>query len=86
MHFHQMMLTASADEDYAHFGRTVADALHRRTMQGLMPATPDPTALRLHEELFESVQAGDPVGAERATRGIIDEADAASMAGCEYRG
>jgi DNA-binding FadR family transcriptional regulator len=44
-----------------------------------MPATPEPAAVRLHADVAEAVQAGDPAGARRAMQAIIEEAAEAML-------
>ncbi len=45
-----------------------------------MPATPEPGAVRLHADVAEAVQAGDPAGApRRAMQAIIEEAAEAML-------
>lgn len=39
-----------------------------------MPAHPNPAAIRLHADVAQAVQAGDPDAAEQAMREIIREA------------
>lgn len=59
----------------------VAEVLTGRTHHGLLPATPEPAAVRRHADVAEAVQAGDADGARRATQAIIAEAsDAPSSA------
>jgi DNA-binding FadR family transcriptional regulator len=50
-----------------------------RTHHHLMPSTPNPTAIRLHGDVAQAVQAGDPAAAEQAMRDIITEATAAML-------
>jgi hypothetical protein len=39
-----------------------------------MPARPEPEALRLHAEVSDAIQGGDPARAEKAMRAIVQEA------------
>lgn len=72
--FHRTLLAASGNEMFLGLADAVAELLAGRTHHNLMPATPDPVAVRLHAEVAEAVQAGDPEAAERAMRGIVHEA------------
>ena len=51
-----------------------AEVLAGRTHHGLMPAPPNPVAIRLHGDVAEAVQAGDAAAAAAAMQAIIDEA------------
>jgi DNA-binding FadR family transcriptional regulator len=43
----------------------------------MMPETPNPAAIALHDEVARAVRLRDDAGAERAMRAIIDEAASA---------
>jgi DNA-binding FadR family transcriptional regulator len=72
--FHRTLLQASGNEMFGALDAIVAEVLSGRTRHGLMPATPEAAAIRLHADVAEAVQAGDPTGARRAMEAIIDEA------------
>jgi len=78
--FHGTLLAASGNEMLAALAGVVAEVLAGRTHHDLMPATPNPAAIRLHGDVAQAVQAGDPVAAEAAMREIITEAAAAMRA------
>ena len=71
--FHRTLLLASGNEMYGALDTVVAEVLSGRTRHGLMPATPEPAAVRLHADVAEAVE-GDPAGARRAMQAIIEEA------------
>ena len=72
--FHRVLLNACGNEMLAAFGDLVAELLAGRTHHHLMPSTPNPTAIELHEKVAISVRSGDADGAETAMRAVIDEA------------
>ena len=72
--FHSTLLAASGNEMLAALSGVVAEVLTGRTHHHLMPTTPNPTAIRLHGDVAQAVQAGDPTAAEQAMRDIIAEA------------
>lgn len=72
--FHRTLLEASGNEMLASLGEMVAGVLEGRTHHHLMPATPNPDAIALHDAVARAVRTQDPDGAERAMRAIIDEA------------
>ncbi|MGH3352385.1 MAG: FadR/GntR family transcriptional regulator [Nocardioides sp.] len=72
--FHHVLLDACGNDMLAAFGDLVAELLAGRTHHHLMPATPNPAAIELHEKVAIAVRTGDPAGAEEAMRAIIDEA------------
>ena len=43
----------------------------------MMPSTPNPAAIELHDEVARAIRLRDEATAERAMRAIIDEATAA---------
>ncbi|MGD9532052.1 MAG: FadR/GntR family transcriptional regulator, partial [Pseudonocardia sp.] len=77
--FHATLLAASGNEMLAALSGVVAEVLSGRTRHDLMPARPEPLAIRLHGAVAEAVQAGDAVAAEAAMRAILDEASAAML-------
>ncbi|MGE3288120.1 MAG: FadR/GntR family transcriptional regulator [Pseudonocardia sp.] len=78
--FHATLLAASGNEMLAALSGTVAEVLSGRTRHDLMPARPEPLAIRLHGDVAEAVQAGDAAAAEAAMRAILAEASAAMLA------
>ncbi len=84
--FHCTLLAASGNEMLAALGGVVTEVLTGRTHHGLMPATPEPAAIRLHGDVAEAVQSRDAAGAEQAMRAIIDEAANAMLAGAAAEG
>ncbi len=77
--FHRTLLQASGNEMFSALDTVVAEVLGGRTRHGLMPATPEPGAVRLHADVAEAVQAGDSAGARRAMQAIIEEAAEAML-------
>jgi DNA-binding FadR family transcriptional regulator len=43
----------------------------------MMPATPNPAAIELHDQVARAIRLRDEAAAERAMRAIIDEAKSA---------
>ncbi|HEX8973307.1 FadR/GntR family transcriptional regulator [Oryzihumus sp.] len=72
--FHHAVLEGSGNEMFAGLTQVVAEVLAGRTHHHLMPAHPEPEALRLHAEVSDAIQAGDPARAEKAMRAIVQEA------------
>jgi len=72
--FHQTLLEASGNEMFRALNGVVAEVLTGRTHHGLMPETPNPVAIDLHDEVARAIRMRDEAGAERAMRAIIDEA------------
>jgi DNA-binding FadR family transcriptional regulator len=83
--FHRALLESSGNEMFAGLAPVVAEVLAGRTLHRLMPARPEPTAIRLHGDVAEAVVARDAVGAERAMRAIVDEAQQAMQAAFPVR-
>ena len=77
--FHRTLLQASGNEMFGALDTVVAEVLAGRTHHGLMPATPEPGAVRLHADVAEAVQARDAAGARRAMQAIIEEAAEAML-------
>ena len=72
--FHQAVLEGSGNEMFAGLTQVVSEVLSGRTHHHLMPAHPEPEAIRLHAEVADAIQAGDAARAETAMRGIVQEA------------
>ncbi|WP_454790169.1 FadR/GntR family transcriptional regulator [Mycolicibacterium lutetiense] len=79
--FHQTLLDASGNEMFRALSDVVAEVLAGRTQHGLMPDSPNPAAIELHDEVARAIRLRDEDGAERAMRAIIDEAATAVMDG-----
>jgi DNA-binding FadR family transcriptional regulator len=77
--FHRTLLEASGNEMLGALTNVVAAVLTGRTHHHLMPARPEPVAIRWHAEVAQAVQAGDAAAAERAMRDIVDEATRAML-------
>ncbi|OKH69002.1 FadR/GntR family transcriptional regulator [Mycolicibacterium obuense] len=75
--FHRTLLEASGNEMFRALYDVVAEVLAGRTHHGMMPATPNPAAIALHDEVARAVRLGDADVAEKAMRAIIDEAASA---------
>jgi DNA-binding FadR family transcriptional regulator len=72
--FHQTLLEASGNEMFRALNGVVAEVLTGRTHHGMMPETPNPVAIALHDEVARAIRLRDEETAERAMRAIIDEA------------
>lgn len=80
--FHRTLLEASGNEMFRALNGVVAEVLTGRTQHGMMPETPNPEAIALHDEVARAIRLRDEEAAERAMRAIIDEAvDHVSSAG-----
>ncbi|WP_344980282.1 FadR/GntR family transcriptional regulator [Streptosporangium fragile] len=79
--FHRTLLEASGNEMLGALTEVVAEVLTGRTHHHLMPAHPEPAAIRWHAEVAQAVQAGDAAAAEHAMRLIVDEAVQATLGG-----
>ncbi|WP_141576837.1 FadR/GntR family transcriptional regulator [Actinomadura sp. WMMA1423] len=77
--FHRTLLEASGNEMMGALSGVVAAVLTGRTHHDLMPAHPEPAAIRWHAEVAQAVQAGDAEAAERAMRDIVEEATRAML-------
>jgi DNA-binding FadR family transcriptional regulator len=75
--FHRTLLEASGNEMFRALYDVVAEVLTGRTHHGMMPTTPNPAAIELHDEVARAVRLRDEAAAERAMRAIIDESAAA---------
>ncbi|WP_084435980.1 FadR/GntR family transcriptional regulator [Aldersonia kunmingensis] len=75
--FHKTLLEASGNEMLRSLYDVVAEVLTGRTHHGMMPTTPNPVAVDLHDEVSRAIRRRDAEGAERAMRAIIDEAASA---------
>lgn len=75
--FHRTLLEASGNEMFRALNGVVAEVLTGRTHHGMMPATPNPAAIDLHDDVARAIRMGDEEAAERAMRAIIDEATTA---------
>lgn len=72
--FHRTLLEASGNEMFRALNDVVAEVLAGRTHHGMMPETPNPAAIDLHDEVARAIRLRDADSAERAMRAIIDEA------------
>jgi DNA-binding FadR family transcriptional regulator len=72
--FHRTLLEASGNEMFRALNGVVAEVLTGRTHHGMMPETPNPVAIALHDEVARAIRMRDEDAAERAMRAIIDEA------------
>lgn len=72
--FHRTLLEASGNEMFRALNGVVAEVLSGRTHHGMMPDTPNPAAIELHDQVARAIRLRDEAGAERAMRAIIDEA------------
>ncbi|BBY42279.1 GntR family transcriptional regulator [Mycolicibacterium celeriflavum] len=75
--FHRTLLDASGNEMFRALDGVVAEVLTGRTHHGMMPETPNPAAIDLHDEVARAIRMRDEVAAEKAMRAIIDEASSA---------
>jgi DNA-binding FadR family transcriptional regulator len=72
--FHRTLLEASGNEMFRALNDVVAEILTGRTHHHMMPATPNPRAVELHDEVARAIRQRDEAAAELAMRAIIDEA------------
>jgi DNA-binding FadR family transcriptional regulator len=75
--FHRTLLEASGNEMFRALNDVVAEILTGRTHHHMMPATPNPKAIELHDQVARAIRLRDEEAAENAMRAIIDEAAAA---------
>jgi len=78
--FHRALLDASGNEMMRALASVTSEVLEGRTHHDLMPRTPNPEAIALHDAVARAVRQGDAAAAEAAMRSIIDEAAAALAA------
>lgn len=78
--FHRTLLAASGNEMLAALAGVLAEVLVGRTHHHLMPAKPEPLAIRLHGDVAQAVRAGDAEAARAAMADIISEATTAMLA------
>lgn len=71
--FHSMLLRASGNEMFVALIPPVVSVLRGRTAFGLQPDSPDNVALSAHEQLAQSIMAGDPDAAEQHSRELLHE-------------
>ncbi|MDH6193940.1 DNA-binding FadR family transcriptional regulator [Mycobacterium frederiksbergense] len=79
--FHRTLVEASGNEMLRALNDVVAEVLSGRTHHSLMPDSPNPATIELHDEVARAIRLRDEDGAERAMRAIIDEAATAVIAG-----
>ncbi|NDK89581.1 FadR family transcriptional regulator [Gordonia desulfuricans] len=72
--FHQNLLAAGGNEMFRALTGVVDEVLAGRTHHGMMPETPNPVAIALHDDVARAIRLGDPGAAETAMRAIVDEA------------
>lgn len=72
--FHHVVLAASGNPMFCQLSDVVAQVLTGRTEHGLMPPEPQPEAVAMHVMVAKAVDAGDAERAERAMRGIMEQA------------
>ncbi|WP_055476696.1 FadR/GntR family transcriptional regulator [Gordonia sp. HS-NH1] len=75
--FHRTLLEASGNEMFRSLTGVVNEILAGRTHHGMMPATPNPAAIALHDDVARAIRLRDPEVAEASMRAIITEAAAA---------
>lgn len=79
--FHRTLLEASGNEMFRALNDVVAEVLAGRTHHRMMPTTPNPAAIDLHDQVARAIRMRDEAAAERAMRAIIDEASSAVTEG-----
>lgn len=72
--FHRTLLAASGNEMLAALDGVVAEVLAGRTRHQLMPALPEPAAIRLHGDVADAVRSGDAAASSAAMQAILTEA------------
>ncbi|AZZ80150.1 GntR family transcriptional regulator [Gordonia alkanivorans] len=75
--FHRTLLEASGNEMFRSLADVVGEVLAGRTHHGMMPPTPNPAAIALHDDVARAIRLRDPKAAEASMREIITEAAAA---------
>lgn len=78
--FHRTLLDASGNEMFRALDAVVSEVLAGRTHHGMMPSSPNPAAIELHDAVARAIRMGDEAAAELSMRAIIDEATAAVVA------
>ncbi|WP_168704038.1 FadR/GntR family transcriptional regulator [Gordonia paraffinivorans] len=72
--FHRTLLEASGNEMFRSLADVVGEVLAGRTHHGMMPRTPNPAAIALHDDVARAIRLRDPKAAEASMRSIITEA------------
>jgi DNA-binding FadR family transcriptional regulator len=72
--FHRTLLAASGNPMFSGLATVVEQVLAGRTHGDMMPAKPDPEAVRLHGTVATAVRTGQQDEAEQALRSIVAEA------------
>lgn len=72
--FHRTLLAAAGNPMFSALATVVEEVLAGRTHGNMMPASPDPDAIRLHGIVTTAVRTGNPGEAEQALRAIVAEA------------
>ncbi|MEO9329608.1 FadR/GntR family transcriptional regulator [Gordonia aurantiaca] len=72
--FHRTLLEASGNEMFRSLADVVGEVLAGRTHHGMMPDTPNPSAIALHDDVARAIRLRDPEAAEASMREIITEA------------
>ncbi|MCZ0911195.1 FCD domain-containing protein [Gordonia amicalis] len=75
--FHRTLLEASGNEMFRSLADVVGEVLAGRTHHGMMPTSPNPAAIALHDDVARAIRLRDPKAAEASMREIITEAAAA---------
>ncbi|MGH3676836.1 MAG: FadR/GntR family transcriptional regulator [Mycobacterium sp.] len=83
--FHRTLLEASGNEMFRALNDMVAEILTGQTHRHMMPATPNPAVIELHDEVARAIRLRDEEAAERAMRAIIDAAAVADEFAPERR-
>ncbi|MCT1664484.1 FCD domain-containing protein [Corynebacterium sanguinis] len=69
--FHTLILKASRNEMFHALAPSILHALEGRTLYGEKESIPGPDAVEAHFALAEAIAAGDPDGAERASKVVM---------------
>ncbi|MCT1695833.1 FCD domain-containing protein [Corynebacterium sanguinis] len=69
--FHTLILKASRNEMFHALAPSILHALEGRTLYGEKGSIPGPDAVEAHFALAEAIAAGDPDGAERASKVVM---------------
>lgn len=78
---HELLLRSSGNELFGALSDVVAAVISGRTVLGLMPSFPDPAGLAAHGAVARAVAAGDAEAAQAAMFVIVNEVQAALIAG-----